>query len=402
MRSRAWLRFGRTLEVIVLALPGAMLLGFATGAFNGPHTFDVSFSSPVKALFSTMTAVSMAATLLRRRWPTICLLVVTAASVSVEFMQLPINPLHIYLTVTMGYFVLRNERRRSLIMASVIAVVFLVMSIFNWRSDAPGAAFDGVLWVVAGTTVGMAVRSQRQMVQALQDRAERAESAREELVLRGIAEDRVRVARELHDIIAHHVSAVGVQTGSAAHVIDTRPDLAKKLLLDARASAARVLDELQMVLGVLRQGESLVPTAVQVGRPDIAELLATSRANGVDLSASGVEHLESLPAESFIVAYRLLQESLTNAHRHALGAPVTITVEALEAGVEVVVSNSAADHSPADPEPDRRRFGLIGTQERIDSVGGTLVTGPTEDGGFRVRAHVPGRLTTRRTAEESP
>lgn len=388
--ARGWRRVGRLVEAFVIMLPGVLMVGFATGLISAPRDVDMSIPNPIKGVFAAMTVLSIVATLLRRRWPAACLAVTVVAGLTVEFMLFPFNPLNFYLTLTVGYFALQNERRRSLVVAGLITVLYLCSSLFTWSPERPGAAFDGAMWILAGTAIGTAMRSQRQMVRALEERAERAESAREEVILRSVAEDRVRVARELHDIIAHHVSAIGVQTGSAAQVMDTRPDLAKQLLSDARASAARVLDELQKVLGVLRQGESLVPTSVQPDRPDVDELLATSTATGMVISADGLQHLAPLAAEGFMAAYRLLQESLTNAHRHAPGSPVSIDVRRSEDGVDLEVTNAAPSHRPTAQDPHRRRFGLIGMRERIDAVGGTLEVGPTDDGGFRVWAHLPG------------
>ncbi|MFV0407875.1 MAG: sensor histidine kinase [Propioniciclava sp.] len=386
---RSWHRVGRILEVLVVVGPGLMMLGLATGTFVGERIPEITAPATTKALFATMLIVAMATTLIRRRWPTICLAVTLVAGLTVEFMQFPFNPVNLYVTLAMSHFAVVHPRRRTVTVALVIAAIYLLTGIVTWTPDRPGAALDGALWVLAGTAVGSAMRSQREMVRALEERAERAESAREELVLRGVAEDRVRVARELHDIIAHHVSAIGVQTGSAAHVLDSRPDLAKKLLGEARASAAKVLEELQLVLGVLRQGESLVPTSVIPGRPDVNELLASAATADATLTTAGIEHLDALPAESFMVAFRLLQESLTNAHRHAPGAAVTIRIQPTEAATVIEVTNARPAQPPPPVEPERRRFGLIGMQERVDSVGGQLTTGPTLSGGYRVWAELP-------------
>lgn len=254
-------------------------------------------------------------------------------------------------------------------------------------------------WIVAFLLVGVIVRVHRQYVASVVERAERAERTREEEARRRVAEERLRVARDLHDLLAHSITLVGVQTSVAAHVLHADPDR-----LD-RAAVAKALDdiaetcrtargELRATLEVLRAGpdDSRGPLPGLDGLPDLAEAARTAGAT-VDLS---VEKVEAPPAVG-AAAYRIVQEALTNAVRHG-GPGLTVRVgirsrgDALhlrvaDDGTPPATSTSTATSSS---EPDRPAgFGLLGMRERARSVGGTLDAGPRAQGGFEVAAVLP-------------
>ncbi|MFV0452930.1 MAG: sensor histidine kinase [Propioniciclava sp.] len=418
--SRARRRLLRVAEVLLILAPVLVLAAAVALVLAGRVSLPLTVDQPPwyeskqptppfaveqgpAMVVGLLILAGMAAALTRRRWPLTAVVVAVLAMVGVQLLGVPGQPLMLYVMLTIGYFAIHHTARRTSVVAGASAIALIASEFPPWEEIQLDSWFLPALWVLVGAAIGSAIRSQRLMVRALEERAERAESAREELVGRSVAEDRVRVARELHDIIAHHVSAMGVQAGSAAQVIDTRPDLAKELLRNVRESGARVLDELQAVLGVLRQGESLVPTAVHAGRPDLSELLDTVGATGVDVTVAGAEYLDELSAEGYLAAYRILQESLTNAHRHAPGAPVLVRITSAEDSVSIRITNGPADRPPAPDETGRRRFGLIGMRERVDTLGGELSTGPTATGGFAVEARIPGRARPPiRPAEEQP
>ncbi|WP_367048998.1 histidine kinase [Streptomyces sp. Je 1-332] len=248
-------------------------------------------------------------------------------------------------------------------------------------------------WVVAVLLLGVYVRIHRQYVTSVLERAERAERTREEEARRRVAEERLRVARDLHDLLAHSITLVGVQTSVAAHVLTADPER-----LD-RAAVAKALDdiadtcrsargELRATLEVLREGtveETRGPLPGLDGLADLAEAARTSGAE-VDLA---VREVEAPPAVG-AAAYRIVQEALTNAVRHGGGGPgLTIRVGIRSEGpalrVTVVDDGPAAVQDPSHTPG----FGLVGMRERARSVGGTLEAGPRPDGGFLVAAVLP-------------
>ncbi|MFE6165310.1 sensor histidine kinase [Streptomyces sp. NPDC056486] len=248
-------------------------------------------------------------------------------------------------------------------------------------------------WIVSVLLLGVYVRIHRQYVASVLERAERAERTREEEARRRVAEERLRVARDLHDLLAHSITLVGVQTSVAAHVLAADPER-----LD-RAAVAKALDdiadtcrsargELRATLEVLRavgpeSDETRGPLPGLDGLADLAEAARTSGAE-VDLA---VREVEAPPAVG-AAAYRIVQEALTNAVRHGgPGLTIRVGVRSEGAALRVTVTD---DGAAAVPDPSHTPgFGLVGMRERARSVGGTLEAGPRESGGFAVSAVLP-------------
>lgn len=250
-------------------------------------------------------------------------------------------------------------------------------------------------WIVSFLLLGVYVRIHRHYVASVVERAERAERTREEEARRRVAEERLRVARDLHDLLAHSITLVGVQTSVAAHVLAADPDR-----LD-RAAVAKALDdvadtcrsargELRATLQVLRSGtddgsdEARGPLPGLDGLPDLADAARTAGAR-VELAVADCR----APAAVGAAAYRIVQEALTNVVRHAgPGSTVTVSVRTQDAALCVRVADDGTggrgrepDHAPG--------FGLLGMRERARTVGGTLDAGPRPEGGFMVSAVLP-------------
>ncbi|AVH58837.1 two-component sensor histidine kinase [Streptomyces dengpaensis] len=252
-------------------------------------------------------------------------------------------------------------------------------------------------WVIAVLFFGVAVRYYRQYVAAIVERAERAERTREEEARRRVAEERLRIARDLHDLLAHSITLVGVQTSVAAHVLAADPER-----LD-RAAVAKALDdiaetcrsargELRTTLEVLRAseygsvygGEGRGPLPGLDGVPD---LVAAARTAGAEVAAAVAVGAGDVPSAVGAAAYRIVQEALTNAVRHA-GPDVSVQVElrAEDWALRVTVTDDGVGDSDSGGTPG---FGLIGMRERARSVGGTLEAGARKGGGFGVWAVLP-------------
>lgn len=235
-------------------------------------------------------------------------------------------------------------------------------------------------------------------VDAIRERAERAERTRDEEARRRVAEERLRIARDLHDVVAHHIALVNVQAGVAAHVMDKRPDQAKEALAHVRDASRSALNELRATVGLLRQsGDPEAPTEPAPGLSVLDELVDTFRHAGLPVEvivqlgrADG-----PLPAAVDLAAYRVVQEALTNVRKHAgPGARAEVSVVRVGTSVEVTVldDGGAPPADPADsaPEPDDSGgHGLLGMRERTGALGGSCFAGPRYGGGYRVHAILP-------------
>jgi signal transduction histidine kinase len=350
-------------------------------------------------LDAALTVLSVTGLLFRRHWPAAVLGVTTVLSVVAYGSGHVLNPTQLCLAVAMGVFALGVPRRRTVVMAAVISAALVATGLIRWSVDwGAGGPLDAVLWVWVGASVGIAVRSRRLLIRALEQRAEKAEAAQEEFALRRVAEDRVSIAREIHDVIAHHVSVINVQAAVAGHVMDTDPDTARTAVRQVREAAATVLEELQSVLGILRQENTLVPIDPAPGRDGLDDLLDSARALDTPVSVHGSTRLDDLGPTGSLSAYRLVQEALTNANKHAPGAPVTMTLRRTADTVQVSVVNGPGRRPPAPVDPGRTGFGLLGMAERVTAAGGRLHTESRDDGGFEVHADFP----RARTTQEAP
>ncbi|MGI5351982.1 sensor histidine kinase [Streptomyces sp. CA-250714] len=277
----------------------------------------------------------------------------------------------------------------------------------------------GILaWTALAAAVGEAVRNRRAFVKAIRERAERAERTREEEARRRVAEERMRIARELHDVVAHHIALVNVQAGVASHVMDQRPDQAKQALAHVRDASRHALAELQTTLGLLRQsGESTAPTEPAPGLEVLDELVDGFRHAGMSVVVDTPPLGAGTPLSSAVdlTAYRVVQEALTNVQKHAgSGAHAEVRIrrdaEALE--IDVIDDGAGTTHTipedtapaadPADPDgvdeahPEGAGggHGLVGMRERAAALHGACETGPLPGGGFRVHVRLPLETTT--------
>jgi signal transduction histidine kinase len=244
-------------------------------------------------------------------------------------------------------------------------------------------------WTVAAVLVGEAARNRAQQVNALRARARLLEHTREAEARRRVAEERVRIARDLHDVVAHSLASISIQAGMAAHVIDRRPDEAKEALTAIRSASKQALAELRATLDVLRDPFSLAPLAPTAGLAQLPTLTVTAEQAGlaVTVGTDGLEDGPPLPSALDVTAYRIVQEALTNVMRHATGATrADVRVGRHDDVVEVEVTDDGHGAWP----PSQFGHGLQGMRERASLVGGRVLYGPRPDGpGFRVHAVLP-------------
>ncbi|MBQ0979012.1 sensor histidine kinase [Micromonospora sp. M61] len=233
--------------------------------------------------------------------------------------------------------------------------------------------------------VGDLIRRNRLSRHALAAQTEQSEREQER---RAVLEERTRIAREMHDVVAHHMSLIAVQAETAPYRLTDVPAPAAAEFVAIAASARDALTDMRRLLGVLRSESSGPQTAPQPDLADLDAMVDAARRAGlpVTLDAGPVDEGQ-VPAPVGLAAYRIVQEGLANAARHASGAAVRVTVRAGRSGLEVRVENSPADVRPtADGSPGH---GLTGMRERATSLGGTFTAGPLPDGGYAVAAELP-------------
>ncbi|QKW07263.1 sensor histidine kinase [Streptomyces sp. NA04227] len=243
--------------------------------------------------------------------------------------------------------------------------------------------------------LGDSVRTRRAYLAQLEERAARLEREREAQAKVAVAAERARIARELHDVVAHNVSVMVVQADGANYVLDTAPDQAKKALETISGTGRQALAEMRRLLGVLRTGEQ-EESGEYVPQPDVEqldELIEQVRSAGlpVDFKVEGTPR--PLPSGVELTAYRIVQEALTNTRKH--GGPNTgasVRLVYFDDGLGLLVEDDgrgAARELPVDGGIDGQGQGLIGMRERVGMVGGTLDAGPRPGGGFRISALLP-------------
>ena len=254
----------------------------------------------------------------------------------------------------------------------------VLVATFVQAKNTPGV----LLAVTAIAVVADQIRRRREAQSRLADVQERSEL---EQARRAVLEERTRIARELHDVVAHHMSLIAVRAETAPYRIEGVPAPVAEELAAIAETSREALTEMRRLLGVLRAPEP-PPVRPQPGSADLADLVAAARDAGVDAHLA-VDGELPVPAGTGLTAYRIVQEALSNARRHAAGAPVRIALRAR--GNTLVVDVVNGPGVPLDAGTPGMALGLVGMRERAAMLGGSLVAGPTADGGFAVHATLP-------------
>ncbi|MEU8800939.1 histidine kinase [Spirillospora sp. NPDC048819] len=253
-----------------------------------------------------------------------------------------------------------------------------------------GIVFRSMAVVIGGALLGMYAAARRRVVQALTERAERAERERHLLAERARAEERARLAAEMHDVVAHRVTLMVLQAGALRVRAPDEPT--RTAAEELRGTGCQALEELRDVIGLLRRDPEETSGPAAEPLPDLSALVAESAAVGVPVELA--EHGDPPPASPAVgrTAYRVVQEALTNARKHAPGAAVRVEVRYRADGVALTVRNAAASREPdAALAASGSGTGLDGLRERVELIGGTFTAGPSA-GGFRVEASLPAYL----------
>ncbi|MBQ0855396.1 sensor histidine kinase [Streptomyces sp. BH-SS-21] len=372
---------------------------FVLCLLGGVIQVDDTLSAPPLAAWF-VAVVSCAVLPLRHRAPLAALAATTAAAALVQPLGLLLSPLTAAPAVITAYsysLAARTERRAAGAVA-LGAVVLLVASIpvtgdLSWQ-DASRIGAMAAFPLMAGV-LGHSVRNRRAYLAAVEERARRAEESRDTEARRRVAEERVRIARELHDLVAHQITLANAQATVAAHLFDTRPEQTRKSLGELIETTGHALDELRSTVGLLRQsGDAAAPAEPAPGLSRLPTLIESFHRAGLEVSVHQEGTARPLPPGVDLTAYRIVQEALTNVTKHSGTRSarvrlawnrdrVTVTVADDGGGARAVPSASA---SPDRPPPG---FGLIGMRERATAVGGQLSAGRRAEGGFLVSAQLP-------------
>lgn len=282
-----------------------------------------------------------------------------------------------------------RDRRTSLV---ALVATALVMS-FAVAAQ-PAGVSDQSTWIttVLATAVawlaGRNLRNRRGRWDALEERARMLEKSREERARQAVVEERLRIARELHDVVAHSMSVIAVQSAAGHHVIDTQPEEARRALSVIETTSRGALTEMRRMLGVLREDEDVAAELTpSPGLADVVALVADVDQAGVETTVTIVGEPVPLPAGVDLSCYRIVQESLTNVIKHGgAHADVRITYSPTAVEIEVVDGGAPQGRGQHVVTPGH---GLVGMRERVGMLDGRLSAGPRPGGGFRVVATLP-------------
>ena len=284
-----------------------------------------------------------------------------------------------------------TPRRRVGWLAPVVIAAALAIPLIaasentRWLRESVSA----VVLMSAAAFLGDSARSRREYVEAVEQRAVEAERTREEEARRRVDEERIRIAREVHDVLAHSLSIVTVQAAAAETLIERDPARARESIGHIRATGKQALAELRSMLDVMRTGEGDARLDPAASIADVENLVAPVREAGFDVRLLVDGDLEGVPAFASVSGYRIVQEALTNAVRHASPTRIDVRVEAAPDWLAIEVDDDGIGASGSAGANGAYGHGIRGMRERVEALGGTFAAGPREVGGFSVTARIP-------------
>ncbi|MFI9588797.1 sensor histidine kinase [Nonomuraea sp. NPDC052265] len=297
-----------------------------------------------------------------------------------------VDPLPANLAVMVALWTVASECAfRWALAAGLVAELGIFLALVNWSVATFGMFFSGSIFVVTIWLAGLYANTRRRYLEGLEERAERAERERDQQARMAAAAERTRIARELHDVVAHNVSVMVVQADGAGFALDSDPEQARLAVRNISKTGRAALAEMRRMVGVLRESED--DDTEYTPQPGLGQLEELVRGAGVpaSLRIGGVPG--ELPEGQQLAVYRIVQEALTNALKHG-GPHVHARVEIDYGGPELVVRVTDDGRGAAAPRsPDGH--GLIGMRERVGMYGGAVSAGPLTGGGFEVLARLP-------------
>jgi signal transduction histidine kinase len=354
---------------------------------------DQAYPRELTQLSAVLLMLGPTALALRRRYPVAVQAVAFGTAIGYVLAGYPPGPF--FLAPTVALFTAVRAGRRT--PAAVVAGAGYLAYVGGgwWFADQVGVpagarldlrdALVAAVWLLAVFAIGEAARGNAERWAEVAKAREQQARARAEQQRRQASEERLRIARELHDVLGHHLSLINVQAGVGLHLLDSRPEQAREALTAIKSASAEALREVRSVLGVLRPDEEAAPRAPAPGLDRLPDLTADA---GLPVTVRHDGQPRPLPPEVDRAAYRIVQEALTNVRRHAgprAAAEVTVGYE--DAGVRVTVRDDGLGE--VDLDGSERGNGIAGMRARAAALGGTLEAGPAAGGGFRVEAVLP-------------
>lgn len=368
--------------LIGLGLGAVIIVGLA---------FDVVVEDRGEVTWSTyvLSAMAAVATCFRRIAPVATLAVVVICQATSFGTGSPPH-LAVFL-IWFGLYTVAAERSRRtiiLIAVSMPAMITLGGLVFGPPEGGEPTPFERGFFLIVTllpVIIGDSVRSRRAEREATEARLAAMEASRDAEAREAVQAERLRIARDLHDVVAHSIATINVQSGAASRVVEAEPALAREALDEIRQASKVAMDELRATLRVLRSDGTELELAPAPGLGQLGALVAAHP--DAELSVTG-DAPEGLDAGVQLAAYRIVQEALTNTLKHARGAMVRVQLDHHGDHLDIAVTNDDAGAVDPDAEPGGGH-GLVGLRERADAVGGSLRSGPRLDGGFSVEATLP-------------
>jgi signal transduction histidine kinase len=355
------------------------------GAFQVVGSIGAAHNQPerrgIDALALLLVLIGPAALAWRDRWPLPAVAVAVAAADVYIAIGFPYGPIFVSVVVALFWAVQLGHRRWTWALAACGYVGYVIATIVDPRSTGGSSVHLALVagWLVVVLAIAELVRVRRAQA------AERKRSAYE-VRQRQLGEQRLELAQELHDVLAHNISLINVQASVALHLIDEQPHQARPALTNIKAASHDALLELRTALDVLRRGDD-APRTPAPRLADLDALIAGVRASGLDVSLTTVGEPTPVQPAVELAAYRIVQEALTNVTRHARARSATVRLGYAD-GLTVEVIDDGVGPGAASSEPGN---GIAGMRERASALGGSVDAGPVAGGGFRVTARLPER-----------
>ena len=362
--------------LLPLAVGAIQIVGTTFAAHRQPERVDLD------ALGALLLAAGPAALFLRRRYPVPVLGFVLATTLGYILLDYPRGPIFLALIVAFVTAVMSGHRIATIASLVVGYVSFLFLPYLIGNEPAPGwgGALGLAAWLLVLFTVSEIARSRR-------ERALELARTREAEAMRRASEERLRIARELHDVLAHNISLINVQAGVALHVTEDLPEQARSALTAIKQASNEALGELRSVLDILREGREHAPRSPTSGLARLDELVDKTEAAGLRVSKRVSGTPRPLPPKVDLAAYRIVQEALTNVTRHAGNAHATIRIAYGDRDLTIQVDDDG--RGATEDTSSSGGKGISGMRERAAALDGEFEAGPRPGGGFRVRARLP-------------
>jgi signal transduction histidine kinase len=337
---------------------------------------------PFDALAYALLAAGSLALLARHRFPVAVYVVVLVTTVAYSVIGYPQGPIWLALIISFFNTVLTGHRVAAVIglVSGYVGVLWLGYLLDRGPAPSLAAILGLAAWLLVLLFAAEFVRVRR-------ERALEAARILEEGARRRASEERLRIARELHDALGHHISLINVQAGVALHVNEELPAQARSALDAIKQASKEALTELRSVLDILREGDEQAPRSPTPSLARLDDLVSGAAVAGLEVRTESVGDARSLPFGVDVAAFRIVQEALTNVARHAGRATARVRIVYGEDDVTVQIDDDGS--GPAQGVKAGTGTGLLGMRERVAALSGELEAGPRPEGGFRVRARLP-------------